>query len=172
MRNNSRVPDSDDPADLRERGFIPETVVPERNRQLGNMVRRMATREPRVPRIRREAIPATAQVVLVRGDDVSGVDASHAALEFHRRFSDWGRHGLSAYYATSDAELDILAAGVLERFPVLLVYRYALLVEAGIEVVATFRSPHVTLAFSSLDAGLATLRNLDHKRLANEYHGE
>ena len=29
MRNTSRVRDSDDPADLRQRGFIPETVVPE-----------------------------------------------------------------------------------------------------------------------------------------------
>jgi len=47
----------------------------------------------------------------------------------------------------------------------------AALVAAGIEVVPTFRTPHVTLAFTGeLDDGLSRLERADHDRRPNPYH--
>ena len=40
----------------------------------------------------------------------------------------------------------------------------------GIEVVPTFRSPHVTLAFAELDTGLEVLETVPHERRENPYH--
>ena len=48
--------------------------------------------------------------------------------------------GPLAYYARSPEEVDDLAADQLERFPEMLVYRVAALLDAGIEVVPTFRT--------------------------------
>ena len=79
--------------------------------------------------------------------------------------------GLSAYYARSPEEVDDLAADQLERFPEILVYRVAALLDAGIEVVPTFRTPHVTLAFTGdLDVRLARLERAGHDRRVNPYH--
>jgi hypothetical protein len=51
------------------------------------------------------------------------------------------------------------------------VYRVATLLEAGIEVVPTFRTPHVTLAFTGdLDDAIAPLGHAHHDRRANPYH--
>ena len=73
--------------------------------------------------------------------------------------------------ARAHEEIDDLAVDQLERFAVLLVYRVAILTEAGIEVVPTFRTPHVTLAFhGDLDDGLARLALADHERRDNPYH--
>ncbi len=44
------------------------------------------------------------------------------------------------------------------------------LIAAGVEVVPTFRSPHVTLAFGDLDLGLATLEAVEHEVRRNPYH--
>lgn len=97
--------------------------------------------------------------------------AAHAE-RFRRRFPDWGRWGLSALYAESDADVDELGAGPLRRFPILAVYTVADLEAAGFEVVPTFRTPHVTIAFvGERDRGLDRLRAAVHERRANPYHG-
>jgi hypothetical protein len=62
-----------------------------------------------------------------------------------------------------------LAADQLERFPLLRLYDPGALTVAGIEVVPTFRSPHVTLAFTE-DAGLAALETVEHELRGNPYH--
>ena len=122
------------------------------------------------PRIRHAPIPADALLV-VRGDDLDPATARAQALGFRRRFPDWQRWGLSAYYARSEAEIEDLAADQLERFPMLVVLRIAELLAAGFEVVPTFRTPHVTIAFQGdLDSSLADLITLGIDQRPNLYH--
>jgi hypothetical protein len=69
------------------------------------------------------------------------------ATLFRRRFPGWGRYGLSAFYARSDDEVLDLAEDRLDSFHTLFVYALADVRLAGFEVVPTYRSPHVTIAF-------------------------
>ena len=87
---------------------------------------------PLVPRIRRAALPVDA-VIVVRGDDLDPATSRHQALVFRRRYRDWGRWGLSGFYARNDAEIDDLAADQLDRFPELAVYRVGDLEAEGFE---------------------------------------
>jgi hypothetical protein len=79
----------------------------------------------------------------VRDDDDPSTARAQAEA-FRRRYPDWHRFGLSAYYAEDDDAVDDLAADLLERFPILRIYDPAALSAGGIEVVPTFRAPHVT----------------------------
>ena len=68
-------------------------------------------------------------------------------------------------------DVDDLAADRLEPFPVLRLYRPSVLEAAGFEIVPTFRTPHVTLAFDGdLDAWIDRLRTADHSERPNPYH--
>jgi hypothetical protein len=89
------------------------------------------TDEPKVPRLRRRAIPSGARVIVVRGDDADPGTDRHQAVAFRRRFPDWNRYGLSGFFGEDDAGIDDLAADQLERFPVLRVYSLAALEAAG-----------------------------------------
>lgn len=142
--------------------------------QLGPLSREdvpMADPTPlRAPRIRRAGIPDDA-VLVVRGDDLESGTSRDQAVSFLRRFPDWGRYGLSAYYARDDAEVDDLAADQLERFPVLAVFELTALVEAGFDLVPTFRTPHVTVAFSGdLEGHLLAFAKLHPRVVENPYH--
>lgn len=124
----------------------------------------------RGPRIRRAPIPDDAHIV-VRGDDLDPDVGRRQAEAFLRRFPDWGRYGLSAFYARNDAEVDDLAGGQLERFPLLGLFRVADLEENGFTVVPTFRSPHVTIGFTGdLGAALKRLALLRIELRTNPYH--
>ena len=65
-------------------------------------------------------------------------------------------------------EVNDLAADQLERFPVIATFPIAALTDAGFEVVPTFRTPHVTLAFTGdLDERLTTAHHpgrQDHRQ--------
>jgi hypothetical protein len=125
---------------------------------------------PIEPRVRRAPIPDDA-VIVVRGDDLNPDNAREQAVAFLRRYPKWGRWGLSAYYARSEAEVDDLAADQLERFPVVVVLRIADLEREGFELVPTFRTPHVTIAFDgNLDDWLVRLGDLGTDRRLNAYH--
>lgn len=126
--------------------------------------------EPLRPRLRHRPIPTGAKVVLVRGDDLAPDADRQQAETFLRRWPAWNRYGLSAYYAEDDDAVADLAADQLERFPQLHLYDPVALVAAEIEVVPTFRSPHVTLAFADLEAGLAALNVVEHQIRPNPYH--
>jgi hypothetical protein len=126
----------------------------------------------RVPRVRYRALPARGSVVVVRGDDLDPASDRRQAEAFRRRFPDWHRYGLSAYFAEDDEAVDDVASDQLERFPMLVVYSPADLDGVGVETVPTFRSPHVTLAFDDLDKGLAALDRVRRERRPNPYHGE
>lgn len=132
----------------------------------------MGTPARRIPRLRRRPIPAGAKVIVVRGDDDDPSSNRVQAETFRERYPDWGRFGLSAYYAEDEDAVDDLAADLLERFPVLRLYEPGALEAAGVEVVPTFRAPHVTLAFRELEAGLHALETVPHDRRPNPYHGE
>ncbi len=131
----------------------------------------MSDEGPLLPRFRRRPLPAGAAVVVVRGDDLGQDSDRRQAKAFRLRWPEWHRFGLSAYFAEDDDAIADLAADQLERFPVLRIYRVGDLVAAGIEVVPTFRSPHVTLAFTDLDTGLSALQIVEHETRANPYHG-
>jgi len=108
---------------------------------------------------------------VVRGDDLDPGTSRDQAESFLRRFPDWGRYGISAYFARDEAEVDDLASDQLERFPVIAVFERAVLVKAGFEVVATFRTPHVTVAFSGeLERHLLALAGLQRRMVENPYH--
>jgi hypothetical protein len=124
----------------------------------------------RGPRIRRAPVPEDARIV-VRGDGVDPAISRHQAERFLQRFRDWGRYGLSGYYARNDAEVNDLAADHLERFPLLGIFGIKELEEAGFEVVPTFRSPHVTIAFTGdLTEALARVAQLRIELRPNPYH--
>jgi hypothetical protein len=87
---------------------------------------------------------------------------------FRRRFEDWGRYGLSAFYARSQDEVLDLGEDRLSTFATLFVYRLDDVIAAGFDVVATFRSPHVTISFyDDLEAGVARLLGLAHCTVSN-----
>jgi hypothetical protein len=124
----------------------------------------------RVPRIRRAPLPADALIV-VRGDDLLAGSSRLQAEEFRRRYPDWERWGLSGFYARNQSDVDDLAGDQLERFPLLRLYRSAVLEATGFQIVPTFRTPHVTIAFGGdLEAGLERLRAADHDEWGNPYH--
>lgn len=119
-----------------------------------------------IPRIRRQPIPDTADLV-VRGDEDPGVQERMARV-FLRRYPTWGRYGLSAYHASGDLEVDQLCRVELVRFPfVVVLSRLAL--EEAVEVVPTGHRPHVTLAAADLAGLLAAVAGAIDRR-ANPYH--
>jgi hypothetical protein len=118
------------------------------------------------PRIRLVAIPADA-VLVVRGDELEPEILRADAIRFRRRFADWGRYGVSAFVAVDDDEIEVLCETRLERFATVVVFRIADLVAAEIEVVPTFRRPHITVAHVELDSLVSGLRSCEHRSLSN-----
>ncbi|MBX7069263.1 MAG: hypothetical protein K1X38_07730 [Microthrixaceae bacterium] len=124
----------------------------------------------RVPRIRRAPLPADA-VIVVRADDLIEGSSRLQAEEFRRRYPGWDRWGLSGFFARNETDVEDLAADRLERFPVLRLYRPSVLEEVGFQIVPTFRTPHVTLAFGGdLDLWIDKLRTAEHVERTNPYH--
>jgi len=118
------------------------------------------------PRVRRQAIPDTAHLI-VRGDEDPQVQERMARV-FLRRYQTWGRYGLSAYHASGDLEVDQLCRVELLRFPFVVVLSRAALEEA-VEIVPTGHRPHVTLISADLDGLLAAVAASTERR-ANPYH--
>jgi len=107
---------------------------------------------------------------VVRGDEFdSGVIAADAT-RFRRRFRAWGRYGVSAFVAADDDEVTALCETKLNAWAVVVVFSRAVLEQAGVEVVPTFRVPHVTLAHASLDELTHQLLSCDHRIVVNPYH--
>lgn len=119
-----------------------------------------------IPRIRLASIPDD-QLVVVRG--LGGTDRADA-IRFRRRFDEWERYGLSGFVAADLEEVDVLMATRLERFEEIATYRRLDLLDAGLEVVPTFRRPHVTIAHANLDLLVSALRSCDHEVIPNEHH--
>lgn len=87
---------------------------------------------------------------------------------FRRRFEGWGRYGLSAFYARSEDEVLDLGEDRLDAFETLFVYQLADVIDAGFEVVPTYRSPHVTITFyDDVETGVARLLAVPHRTVSN-----
>ena len=125
--------------------------------------------EQRLPRIRLLSVPDDA-VFVVRGDELDPSTIREDAANFRERFADWGRYGLSAFLAVDDGEVDVLCATRLVRFATVVVFRGAALREIGIEIVPTFRTPHVTLCHQTLEELVTSLRACEHVERLNPYH--
>ncbi len=57
-----------------------------------------------------------------------------------------------------------------ERFATVVVFCCHDLAAAGIEVVPTFRAPHVTLAAADLELVVARFVSCQHETMANKHH--
>jgi hypothetical protein len=123
----------------------------------------------KVPRIRLSSL-SPPQLLVVRGDEPSPEILRADAVRFFRRYGLWGRYGVSAFAALDEAEVDALCKTRLERFAIVFVFRREDLETAGIEVVPTFRRPHVTLAHPSVDALVSGLQSCEHRTFRNRYH--
>ena len=121
-----------------------------------------------VPRIRRTALPDDALLV-VRGDELYERILRADATRFRRRFAAWNRYGVSALLARDDVEVDSFCETRLERFPTVIVDRRHDLEGVEVEVVPTFRTPHVTLARIELDSLVTALLTCEHRRVQNPY---
>lgn len=122
-----------------------------------------------IPRIHLVAIPDDA-VLVVRGDDLDPRILRADAARFRRRFESWGRYGVSGFLADDNDEVDVLCETRLERFANVAIFRRADLVAVGIDLVPTFRRPHVTLAHADLDSLVNGLRSCEHRALTNPHH--
>jgi hypothetical protein len=122
-----------------------------------------------VPRVRLTPIPDDG-VFVVRGDELDPALMMEDAERFHARFADWGRHGISAFYAASDDEVDALCQARLVRFDTVVVFGRRDLETAGVDIVPTFRTPHVTLCHHDLGELVERLLRCRHPVRANPYH--
>ena len=120
------------------------------------------------PRVRLVPIPAAA-VLVVRGDELDATVIRADATRFHRRFPAWGRSGsrpsspLTTTRSTPSAKPSY-GHGRQSRL------RAIALETVGVEIVPTFRVPHITLADPSLDALTQKLLLCDHRVVVNPYH--
>jgi hypothetical protein len=108
-------------------------------------------------------------LLVVRGLESSEPETSiRQAKLFRRRFAEWGRYGLSAFYARSDDEVFDLGENRLSAFEALFIYCVADVLGAGFAVVPTFRSPHVTITFyNEPEEGVARFMAIDHRTITN-----
>jgi hypothetical protein len=109
-------------------------------------------------------------VLVVRGDELDPAVIQQDAARFHRRFRNWGRYGVSAFLARDDAEVDALCETRLRQWATAAVFTRAALQGIGIEVVPTFRTPHVTLAHTELAELVDRLVTCEHRIVINPYH--
>lgn len=123
------------------------------------------------PRVRGAgAVPAG--WLLLRGDASDPAIDRGQAVQFRRRYPDWGRWGLSFFGGADPSALRTLRAERLGRYRVVWIVDPRQLVALGFEVVPTFRTPHVTVAWSgSLDRGVGGLRNLGRAWDDDPYDG-
>ncbi|MGD9705145.1 MAG: hypothetical protein AB7Q42_09775 [Acidimicrobiia bacterium] len=127
----------------------------------------MSSRE-QTPRVRLTPVPDGG--VFVRGDELDPKLLADDASRFRERFSEWARFGISAFHASSEDEIDAICQTRLVRFAIVVVFARADLESAGIEVVPTFRTPHVTLCHADLDQLIERLVHCEHAERSNPYH--
>lgn len=120
------------------------------------------------PRIRLVTVPDAASLV-VRGD---GDDVRSDAIRFRRRFHEWNRFGVSGFLARDEDEIDVLGEIRLGRYARLVVFDRAALGRIGLEVVPTFRRPHVTIAHEDLEALVRGPETCEHGRVNGRYDAE
>ena len=109
-------------------------------------------------------------MLVVRGDIVEAGLVRADAARFARRFTDVEWTGVSGYYAADDAEVDVVCQTKLSQFPTVAVFTRADLTAAGIDIKATFRTPHVTLASATVELVVERLVRCPHAQHRNPYY--
>ena len=66
------------------------------------------------------------------------------ASRFRERFPDWDRYAISGFYTAPDEEVDAPCGCRLVRLAEIVVFGRTDIERAGIEIVPTIRTPHVT----------------------------
>jgi hypothetical protein len=122
-----------------------------------------------LPRVRLAAVPDDG-VLVVRGDEMNAVLLTEDATRFNERFSDWGRYGISAFYASGEDEVDALCSSRLVRFADIVVFRRNDLERHGVDVVPTFRTPHVTLCHDDVAELVHRLLDCEFSERPNPYY--
>ena len=69
-----------------------------------------------------------------------------------------------------DAEVDALCETRLRQWAIAVVFERSALEANGIDVVPTFRTPHVTLAHAELEELVERLTSCEHRVVVNPYH--
>lgn len=121
-----------------------------------------------LPRIRLTPLPDEALLV-VRGDELDAAVLRADAERFRRRYPGWSRYGVSGFAAADEVEVDALCETRLDRFGLVVVFQRYDLLAAGVEVVPTFRRPHVTLANTDLAALVDGMLGCEHRTLQNPH---
>ena len=124
----------------------------------------------KTPRVRRAPLPDDA-VLVVRGDVLDGELLRADAARFSRRYPEWDRTGISGYYARDEHEVGALCQTKMVNFEIVVVFAVADLERNGIDVIATFRTPHVTLAARDIQTLLKALIGCPHQVRDNPYYG-
>ncbi|NMM23361.1 MAG: hypothetical protein HHJ11_07670 [Phycicoccus sp.] len=122
------------------------------------------------PRVRRAPLPDDA-VMVVRGDVLDGELLGAGTARFRRRYPDWDRVGVIGYYTRDDTEVNALCQTKMANFETVVVFAIRDLDRAGINVLGTFRTPHVTLAARDIQTLLEALISCPYQVRANPYHG-
>ena len=117
-------------------------------------------------RVRREPAPDD-DLFLVRGDELTAETLRSDAIRTYRRF---GEYGVSVMGASTEADIDELAGGLLRRFEVLTVMTAGALRRSGIELRPTFRRPHYTVMLPDLDEDIFRLLRCENERRVNDYY--
>jgi hypothetical protein len=123
----------------------------------------------RTPKVRRAPLPDEA-VLIVRGDVLDGELLRADATRFSRRYPEWDRTGVSGYYARDENEIGALCQTKMVNFETVVVFTWQDLQHHGIDVVGTFRTPHVTLAARDIQTLVAALIGCPHQVRDNPYH--
>ena len=121
------------------------------------------------PRLRKAGLPENA-VLVVRGNLLEAAVLRADASLVSERYPTWELTGVSSFYARNSQEVAVLCETKLDRFALVFTFRRADLESAGVQILATYRTPHVTLAAASADALTQMLQSCPHERLQNPYH--
>ena len=106
-------------------------------------------------------------LVVVRGGLLEATTIRTDALAAAERF---GVPGISVFAAPDHDALDDLAREKLIRFEVLTIITVGALRSAGLEIIPTFRRPHLTILLPDLDGDLKRLLACDNAIWHNDHH--
>ena len=118
-------------------------------------------------RLRREDVPDDTLVVIrggVMNEDSLRRDARIAFLRF-------GEYGVSVLAAPDDDALTEVAAGPLRQYQRFTITTAGAIRRVGLELRPTFRRPHYTVIFPTLDDGVRRLLSCENEVIDNPHYG-
>ncbi|MDQ1490673.1 MAG: hypothetical protein QOJ23_3187 [Actinomycetota bacterium] len=117
-------------------------------------------------RIRHEDIPDDALVVIRGGV----MDADFLRHDARMTFLRFGEYGVSVLAAPDEDGLREVEAGPLRRYRQLTIATVGAIRRVGLELRPTFRRPHYTVIFPTLDDGVRRLLSCDNDVIDNPHH--